>query len=112
MRYGDDSNDQNEQQRRVQRHEEQLQQAGQQDDNITLADMMMGRADLKPGKSCDRNGLSAEMLRCLPLVLVWRIGEMFNQQYSQPFECQPKSWDIIPATGIPKEGKSKELVRW
>ena len=109
IRYGNSASCQDEQRQRVRRHEELLKEANEDQNiagaRISLADMMMGRADFKSGESYDRNGLSAEMLECLPLVLVWRLGELFNHQYSQPFEDEPSSWEVIPATGIPKEGK-------
>ena len=57
IRYGNSANGQDEQKRRVRRHEDLLKKAkeDQEDQNvvgarISLADMMMGRADFKSGK--------------------------------------------------------------
>ena len=108
-RYGDTQNDIEDQILRVRRHDDEMEERRknqeQQPQLISMADMMLGRADFKEGKSSDREGLSAEMLKALPLLLVWRLQKLFDRLYSVPHHDEPSSWEWFQQQVYPRRGK-------
>ena len=80
---------------------------------ITLWDMLRARAEMKTGRAPGTDGITTDIYRLIPFMMIPEIGKLFTQRL-EGNEDSPPSWKELQFVAIPKPDRVDGLqgFRW